>query len=297
MTIKEADTLNEQLKELEKLEMEKKQRQLGANPAASAAATSAQSNQSGMLNTAASLFSAKFPFGNKSSTTVGSSSNKSTTAAATAAAAATASSNLQDLLGLEADMLAKQTPSGNLQLFNDLLTNASDEFDREWQSAFSSSTSTTTTMSSTSQMPTTTTGWTTAPLSPTQNAAGDDFGFFVSAQDMMPTKQSAAAAAATSATDSLTDLTSLFPSRLLTDNNSTNSKKTLDESTKPLAANATATASAEAKSNKAIYFFSIFKYYFVVWQLFSHCCSLSLCRKPIGSICLPSSIRSRTQTP
>jgi hypothetical protein len=225
MTMKEADTLSEQMKELEKLEMEKRQRQQGAYATVGGGigAPPQSAHASGVLGTAsaaaASLFSAKFPF------------VKNSTSSTTGGAK---SSNLEDLLGLEVDTLAKPTSSGNMQLFSDLLTNASDEFEREWQSAFSSTPA--------SQLPSTSAAsGSGAPLSPTLSAAGDEFGFFVSAQDMMPAKQPGATA------DSITDLTSLFPSRLLLDNASNSSKSAEDQQpTKPSTSDA-----ATAKPNKA----------------------------------------------
>lgn len=138
MTRNEATNLNEQMKELEKLEMEKKLKN-SSQPAGSKKPESTSSS-----------FASKF-----SLDSFGLSSKSSATAAS-------AASNPQSTDS--AEMTANA--SANFQAFKDMFTNANDEFEREWQSAFTSGNAEATSNAAA-----------VANLSPSQT----EFGFFTSA--------------------------------------------------------------------------------------------------------------------
>lgn len=167
MTLTEANSLNEQLKELEQLEQEKKQR--------------TANNQQADKSPSSLLFS----FVN-SSTGKKSTENQSQSLFSGLGSIPKSTSN--DLLGL--DSLNPNMTSLNLKSFNDLLNNTSDEFEREWNSAFATSTA-----SNDSN-----------PLSPVKTDLTDnDFGFFQSALPQSSTMSD--------------DLTSLLPSQLMQKSN------------------------------------------------------------------------------
>lgn len=125
MTMAEETRLSEQLKELEQLEAEKRQRL----NAALAAASGGKDKSPLVPTTASGLFS----FMKKSTSITAASASAASSSGATAAGAETTSSK-QDLFEL---MSGQSGVSGMFRsTITDLFTNANDEFEREWQSVF-----------------------------------------------------------------------------------------------------------------------------------------------------------------
>ena len=155
MTKNEATNLNEQMKELEKLEMEKK---LKNQPSAGGQAKKPESTS----------FASKF-----SLDSLGLLSKSS--APSSVAGAATASNPGAN----DSEMTANA--SANFQAFKDMFTNANDEFEREWQSAFASNEPVSSANTSANAE---------ANLSPTQT----EFGFFTSAGMTLTSASSSAGA-------------------------------------------------------------------------------------------------------
>lgn len=133
MTRNEATTLNEQMQELEKLEMEKKLKN----------SAQAKNQPAKKPESSSSSFASKFSLDG-----LGLLSKPSASSAG--------------------ELEPTSNASANLQAFKDLFTNANDEFEREWQSAFASN-ETSGTVAGASAAD--------ANLSPSQT----EFGFFTSA--------------------------------------------------------------------------------------------------------------------
>lgn len=120
MTLAEETRLTEQMKELEQLEAEKRQRITGASPASSTGPANLLNKEKSPLipTTASGLFS----FMKKSSPASAETSSK------------------QDLFELLGNTTGQSDPNGigssTLKSINDLFSNANDEFEREWQSVF-----------------------------------------------------------------------------------------------------------------------------------------------------------------
>lgn len=118
MTLNEANNLNEQLKELEQLEQEKKQRNMGAD----------KHGQSPANKKWPSLFAnTKLPFELDSLIPASKSVNSNL---------ATDYASLDSMANPSGGVSA----ASNLTSFADILNNASDEFEKEWNSAFTSTT-------------------------------------------------------------------------------------------------------------------------------------------------------------
>jgi len=120
MTLNEANNLNEQLRELEQLEFEKRQKE-NANQHHSASRTSTNSNS--ILSNKSLLFDLiKAPLGSNVNTN--NNNNKS-------------ASNMSILDGEPKDPFASTT--NDYKSFTDLISHASDAFEREWQSVLNTS--------------------------------------------------------------------------------------------------------------------------------------------------------------
>lgn len=167
MTLTEATSLNEQMKELEQLELEKRQR---------------VNNNQQDKSPSSSLFSFVNMSNKKSDDT----------------------SSLLGALGSTSDDLISlgQMQSSGMLSFSDLLNNTSDEFEREWQSAFASSASVNLENES-------------RALSPSQTDQ-TEFGLFTSAGPELSSQ----------------DLNSLLPSKLMNMGNEQNNKQSKSNSSK-----------------------------------------------------------------
>jgi hypothetical protein len=128
MTLTETNILNEQLAELEKLEQEKRQRN-----AVNGSGSKVPDVSGFLLN--------KTPFDFLNSTFSKSSSNTATTATiATALQPAVSDLMNQNLFDTTASSAAASGVSNSFRSFTALMSKASDDFEKEWQSAFSSAT-------------------------------------------------------------------------------------------------------------------------------------------------------------
>lgn len=119
MTLAEETRLSEQMRELEQLEAEKRQRMAPSNTALTA--TSAKEKEKQVPSTASGLFS----FMKKSTTAESSPKQDLFEIMGAAGGAASGSQSSSGLGGL-----------ANLRSINELFSNANDEFEREWQSVF-----------------------------------------------------------------------------------------------------------------------------------------------------------------
>ena len=129
MTLNEAHSINEQLKELEQLEEEKKKRNNANNNSSKDKSESIK-----LLN------DSKFTF-DFNAASISKIFARNTTE--TSATPPTITKSPDNLVDLEFDNLANSSQSPNvLKSFKDLLNSKNDEFEREWQSAFSSTSST-----------------------------------------------------------------------------------------------------------------------------------------------------------
>ena len=121
MTLAEETRLSEQMRELEQLEAEKRQRMAPSNTALTA--TSAKEKEKQVPSTASGLFSFM-----KKSTTAESTPKQDLFEIMGAAGVGSAASGSQSSSGLGG--------LANLRSINELFSNANDEFEREWQSVF-----------------------------------------------------------------------------------------------------------------------------------------------------------------
>lgn len=121
MTLAEETRLSEQMRELEQLEAEKRQRMAPSNTALTATSTKEKEKQ--VPSTASGLFSFM-----KKSTTAESTPKQDLFEIMGAAGVGSAASGSQSSSGLGG--------LANLRSINELFSNANDEFEREWQSVF-----------------------------------------------------------------------------------------------------------------------------------------------------------------
>lgn len=216
MTLNEASNLNEQLKELEQIELEKKQRTTTTTTNNNNNnKTSANENKN--TKKAIDLFAL---FGNLSS----SSSNSG--AIKTSDQVMASSPPPADTSSLELDRTSNiNLFKNNFKSFNDLISNANDEFEKEWESAFKSSSTTKPANSSSSQA-------IKSNESPTHDATSE-FGMFMSA--------------ATSPEPSAS--TFLFPSQLILADKKNLDNQKADGGEGPLASSSKAIDAKTSKQN------------------------------------------------
>lgn len=201
LTLKEQDTISEQLRELEQLEEEKKKRNAGNN-----------SNRKEKSDSIKLLNESKLTF-DFSAASISKVFSRTAANNPTAEIMATANSSISNSINANksdlADLDFTQSPNVS-KTFNDLLINTNDEFEREWQSAFTST-----------NISNKTNGKSEIPVSSSQ----DEFGMFVTATPPLVNSGSS------SEIKSLFSYESLLKDQLLaplTNSNAKNSKPSSD---------------------------------------------------------------------
>ena len=164
MTMAEETRLSEQMRELEQLEAEKRQRMAPSNTASSAKEKDKQ-----VPSTASGLFSFM-----KKSTTAESSPKQDLFEIM--GAASSASSGSQSSSGVLGGL-------ANLRSINELFSNANDEFEREWQSVFGGGNH------AASSHPTTTSTNNQPPHDGTISPTNTEFSLFASANEQQPSNE------------------------------------------------------------------------------------------------------------